>query len=353
MNSDAVVIVSAGLVSPVGLSLPETAAAARARIGRLREIDWFDRRQEAFIVGRVPEEGLPPLAGALAGQPLQAREARMLRMAQVALEEAVAPLKGVAGPLPLLLGLPEQHTTLPIQPAAFLKHLAVQAPGLVDAGRSVAATRGRAAGLMALREGASRLRRGDSGFVLVGGVDSLVDPYVLGTLDLQGRVRNSVNNDGFSPAEGAAMLLLSLDSTAMAQGLQPLAQLLAAANGHEPGHLYAEEPYRGEGLAAAFAALLAEAPPPQPIASVYCSFNGERYWAREYGVARLRQSHAFAPEHAMEHPAECFGDLGAAHGPALAALAAHGLRHGYRRAPCLVFASSDHGDRSASLLAAA
>jgi len=353
MSTQHVVIVSAGLVSPVGLSLPETAAATRARVARLREIDWYDRRQEPFIVGQVPDDGLPPLADALAGLSLQAREARMLRLAHVALEEATSPLQGQAGPLPLLLGLPEQHTTLPIRPGAFLQHLATQAPGLVDAARSVAAARGRAAGLMALREAVARLQRGDSAFVLVGGVDSLVDPYVLGTLDLQGRVRNSVNNDGFSPAEGAAMLLLSLASTALAQGLRPLAQLLGTANGHEAGHLYADEPYKGEGLAAAFATLLAEARPAEPIACVVCSFNGERYWAREYGVARLRQSHAFAAEHGMEHPAECFGDLGAAHGPALAALAAHGVGHGYRRGPCLAFASSDHGDRAASLLVAA
>ena len=353
MSAQDVVIVSAGLVSPVGLSLPETAAAARGRVARLREIDWYDRRQEAFIVGQVPDDGLPPLADTLAGLPMQAREARMLRLAHVALEEALAPLQGQDGPLPLLLGLPEQHTTRPIKPGAFLHHLAAQAPGLVDAQRSIAAARGRAAGLVALREGVVRLRRGDSAFVLVGGVDSLVDPYVLGALDLEGRVRNSVNNDGFSPAEGAAVLLLALAPTAQAQGLQPLARLLGTAHGHEPGHLYADEPYKGEGLAAAFATLLAEAPPPEPIASVFCSFNGERYWAREYGVARLRQSQAFAAEHAVEHPAECFGDLGAAHGPALAALAAHGVCQGYRRAPCLVFASSDHGDRAASLLVAA
>ena len=48
----------------------------------------------------------------------------MLRMAQVAIEEALAPLQGKAGPIPLLLGLPEQHTTLPLQPKKFLAQLA-------------------------------------------------------------------------------------------------------------------------------------------------------------------------------------------------------------------------------------
>lgn len=351
MAQDPIVIASAGVVTPIGLSLAETAAAARARVARLHEIDWMDRRFQPFIVGTVPDEGLPDLAPPLAEQPLQFREARMLRLAHVALEEAMAPLQGQRGRVPLLLGLPEQHTTQPLQPRKFLERLDQQLPGLLDLGRSLAVPRGRAAGLMALREASTRLQRGDSPYLLVGGVDTLVDLYVLGTLDLQGRVRNEVNSDGFSPSEGAAFLLLCQASTARNHGLQPLATLLGAAQGQEPGHLYADQPYLGEGLAGAFATLLAEAPPPQPIASVYASFNGERYWAREFGVARLRQSASFEPDHQMEHPAECFGDLGSAHGPALAALAAHGLRHGYRPAPCLVYASSDHGDRAASLLA--
>ena len=350
MTAPAVVIASAGVISPVGLSLAETAASTRARLARLREIDWRDRRFEPFIVGTVPDDGLPPLADSLTALPLQRREARMLRMAHAALEETLAPLQGRAGPVPLLLGLPEQHTTRPLDPKSFIAHLDEQAPGLLDVQRSAAAARGRAAGLMALREATARLLRSDCPWLLVGGVDCLVDPYVLGTLDLQGRIRNEINSDGFSPSEGAAFLLLSLASTAQAHGIKPLAQVLGSAQGHEPGHLASDEPYLGEGLAATVAALLTEAPPQQPIASVYCSFNGERYWAREYGVTRLRHNAQFDNDHLMEHPAECFGDMGSAHGPALAALAAHGLRHGYRSGPCLVFASSDHGDRAATLL---
>ena len=350
MNPTDLVIASAGVVTPIGLSLAETAASARARVARIREIDWRDRRFEPFIVGTVPDDGLPDLAEGLTELPLQYRESRMLRLAHVALEEALAPLQGKAAPVPLLLGLPEQHTTVPLSPKKFLMHLDMQVPGALDVERSMAVSRGRAGGLMALPEAAGRLARGDSPFVLVGGVDCLVDLYVLGTLDLQGRIRNEVNSDGFSPSEGAAFLLLSLASTAQAHGLTPLAHVLGYAHGQETGHIYADEKYLGEGLATTFANLLSEAPPPQPIGSVYSSFNGERYWAREFGVARLRQAHAFAPDHQMEHPAECFGDMGSAQGPALAALAAHGVQQGYRQAPCLVYASSDHGDRAASLL---
>jgi 3-oxoacyl-[acyl-carrier-protein] synthase-1 len=186
--------------------------------------------------------------------------------------------------------------------------------------------------------------------VLIGGVDSLVDLYVLGTLDMQGRIRNEVNSDGFSPAEGAAFLLLCTAETARRRSLKGDIIVLGSAFGQEPGHIYADAPYLGEGLAGAVSMLLAETPPPQPIGCVYSSFNGERYWGREYGVARLRNTAAFAEDHQMEHPAECFGDLGAAHGPMLAALAVHGLIHGYRPSPCLVYASSDYGERGAVLL---
>jgi 3-oxoacyl-[acyl-carrier-protein] synthase-1 len=352
-----IAIVSAGAVTAVGLTLAETAASARARVARLREIAWRDRRFEPFIVGGVPEAGLPPLAAALATRGLQSREARMLRLAQVALEDALGPSEAVAGlgldaehPLPLLLGLPEHHTTQPIEPQRFIQRLALQTDLPLDIKRSVAVPRGRAAALMGLREAAARLQRGDTPFVLVGGVDTLVDLYVLGTLDLEGRVRNEVNSDGLVPGEGAGFLLLCTAETAQQRGLQPLAWLQGAATGQEAGHLYAEEPYLGEGLAATFAALLAEAPPATPISCVYASFNGERYWAREYGVARLRAAAAFDPDHAVEHPAETFGDLGAAHGAVLAAVAAAGVSAGYRKSPCLIFASSDHADRAAALI---
>jgi 3-oxoacyl-[acyl-carrier-protein] synthase I len=350
MATDDVVIAHAGVVSPVGLSLPETAASARARLARVQEIEWRDRRFEPFIVGSVPDDGLPPLVDALAALSLHYREARMVRLAHVALEETLTPLLGKAAPMPLLLGLPEQHTTQALDPKKFLSYLTMQLPEQLDIERSLAVPRGRASGLMAMRQASARLRRGDCPFVLVGGVDCLVDLSVLSTLDMQGRIRNEINSDGFSPSEGAAFLLLSLASTAKTYGLRPMAAVLGSAQGHEPGHLYSDEKYLGEGLATTFATLLAEAPPPQPIGTVYCSFNGERYWAREFGVAMLRQSRAFVAEHQMEHPAECFGDMGSAQGPTLAALAAHGMHHGYRPAPCLVFASSDYGDRAASLL---
>jgi 3-oxoacyl-[acyl-carrier-protein] synthase-1 len=354
-----IVIASAGVVTPVGLSLAETAASARAKVAMLREIEWRDRRFEPFIVGRVPDDGLPPLAPALAGQSISSREVRLLCLAQVAIEEVMAGVPAdklglsPTRPLPVLLALPEHHTTTPIQPELFVRRLAVQTGLPLDIARSAAVPRGSAVAVMALREAANRLAQGGVDWVLVGGVDSLVDPFVLGTLDLEGRIRNEINNDGFSPAEGAGFLLLCSAETALRVGIRPLVQVLGAASGLEAGHLYAEDNYLGEGLAGAFASLFAATTPPTAIATVYTSFNGEHYWAREWGVSRLRWARYFEADHAIEHPAEVFGDLGAAHGAVMTAIAAQGVRQGTCRSPCLVYASSDHADRAVTLLASA
>lgn len=343
-------IVGAGLVTPIGLSLAESAPSARARVARLRAIDWLDRRFEPFIVGTVPDDGLPELNVALAGQPIQSRESRMLRMAHAAIADAMNALPALTAPPPLLLGLPEHHTAVPVVAERFLQRLALQSGPCVDLGASISAPRGRAAGLMALKQAERIIAGGQRPFVLVGGVDSLVDPYVLGNFDNSERVRGENVSDGFSPSEGAAFLLLADPDAARALSLTPLAILAAAATGQEPGHLYSEAPYLGEGLAAAVGEALEGADIPAPISTIYSSFNGERYWAREFGVARIRNAAAFADDAQMEHPAECFGDLGAAHGVALAALASHALAQGYRRGPALVYASSDHADRAAAVL---
>ena len=345
-----VVIAAAGLVCAAGLSLTESAAAARARLGCMAEIPWLDRRFEPFIVARVPDDGLPSLAESLTDVPLQPREARMLRLAHAALADLFAGLPADLPAVPLLLGLGEDHATLPIEPARFVRQLAAQAGSCFEPAGSIAAPRGRAAGLMALCQAASRIEAGQAEWMLVGGVDSLIDPYVLGTLDRAGRIRGETVSDGFTPGEGAAFVLLASETAVRSHGRVPLARVAGCGIGSEPGHLYSDQPYLGDGLAAAVGRAVEAAAPEAPIQTVYCSFNGERYWAREFGIARIRNAGRFAADNRMEHPAECFGDLGAAHGVSLAALAAHGLGAGYRAGPLLAYASSDRGDRAAVVL---
>ena len=78
--------------------------------------------------------------------------------------------------------------------------------------------------------------------------------------------------------------------------------------------------------------------------------NGESVWAKEWGTAFIRNRARFDENAEMNHPAEYYGDPGAAAGPLMAGLALTGLHRGYLKGPVLVFTSSDHGQRAAVLL---
>jgi 3-oxoacyl-[acyl-carrier-protein] synthase I len=216
--------------------------------------------------------------------------------------------------------------------------------------RSEAMFRGRAGGLRALARAVDWLQAGHP-FVIAGGVDTFRDLYVLGTLDMEQRLKSDVNLDGFIPSEGAAFLLLARSDAPDAGTTRPLATLSGFGAGVETGHMYSDQPYRGDGLAALLTATFAGGA--GPVGDVYSSMNGESHWAKEWGVAFMRNRARFAEDHGMHHPADCQGDTGAAAGPLMVGLAVLGVREGYRRAPTLVYASSDRGERAAVIVTAA
>jgi len=115
----------------------------------------------------------------------------------------------------------------------------------------------------------------------------------------------------------------------------------------EPGHFYSDKPYRGDGLSEAFRQAFRDYSG-DPIKAVYGSMNGENYWVKEYGVAMTRNHSFFDEKVEHEHPADCYGDMGAATGPILMGLAAQGLLKQARGlATYLVYSSSDGSWRAA------
>jgi 3-oxoacyl-[acyl-carrier-protein] synthase I len=348
MAQSDVALMGLGMVSAVGLSPAEVAAAVRAGSMRLSESAIMDRRFQPVTLAEVPDDGLPPLHPQLESAGLTSREARLLRLAQPALQQCIEALPAGAAPPPLILALPENETTRPLDEQRFLDVLATQA-GVFDRSRSEAMFRGRAGGLRAIARAVDWLHAGHP-IVIAGGVDSFRDLYVLGTMDMEQRLKSDANLDGFIPGEGAAFLLLAR-SGAASGGARPLAMLSGFGAGLEPGHLYSDQPYRGDGLAALVTTALAACA--EPVGDVYSSMNGESHWAKEWGIAFLRNRARFAEDHGMHHPADCHGDTGAAAGPLMVGLAALGVRDGYRRSPSLVYASSDRGERTAVVVTAA
>jgi len=340
------VIVGIGMMTSVGLSAQETAASVRAGVTRHTESALCDKSFEPFILARVLEDGMPPLTDEVDALPgLAHREVRMLRLATRPLIEAMG-AADTSAPVPLMLALPATETTRPLDPYAFLKNLGMQTEGIIDEDKSTLITDGRAGGLLAVGKAAELIQSGQSTICLAGGVDSYMPPYILGQLDQEGRIQSANTLDGFIPGEGAGFILLADRAAAERAGLQPLATIFAPASGLEEGHIYSDAAYQGEGLAGAMTEFLEQRNGRPPIAEVYSSMNGENHWAKEWGVSYLRNSSSFTEEYGMRHPADCFGDTGAACGPLMIALATVGINAGYRQSPCLVYCSSDRGTRS-------
>lgn len=347
MAAPSVVVVGMGMMTPVGLTTKETVAAVRSGTMLFAEAPIRDHRSEPFTLAEVIEDGLPDLVDEVSQAPgLTSREARMLRLATMPIRECLKPLEpGTAAP-GLVLALPESQTTIPLDGKRFLQLLAQQTRNAFNRKQCAAPHVGRAGGLAAIGQAAETIRQGKARFILAGGVDTYRDPYVLGTLDMEKRVKSAVHIDGFIPGEGAGFVLLAALDAAQEAGLAPLASISPVFQDMEPGHLYSNEPYRGNGLAMAVEKLAASGSAGAPIAEVYSSMNGESHWAKEWGVSFIRNKAAFLPEHATHHPADCLGDTGAASGPIMLGLAVYCMQNHQARSPALIYCSSDRGQRA-------
>jgi 3-oxoacyl-[acyl-carrier-protein] synthase-1 len=355
MSAIAARIAGIGMMTPIGDCAAQTASSFRTGICRYRESSVYNKRFQPMRLALLPEDALPPLAEPVqAIQGMTSRRARMLRLATPALAEALADLDPEIRPA-LFLAVPE---TLPQMPtgvdADFLGHLAAQTGARFDTAKSHMYALGRAGGMHALQGALDALSAGAS-HVLLGGVDSYLDLLLLGTLDQQDRVLAEGVMDGFCPGEGAAFLLLTqaalptpIDpSKPTGSAKPPHCVLLPPGLADEPGHRYSQEPYRGDGLANAIRAAL----PPlagQKVRTVLASLNGENFGAKEWGVAYMRNKPGFEEPLRFDHPADCFGDTGAANGPLLLGLAVIGIQNGWLPSPCLVYGSSDQEQRGAA-----
>lgn len=362
-------ILGVGMVTPVGLSARQTAASVRTGIGRLEESYVTDRYGEMMVMGLVDAGELPALNEDLAepdepARELSPRQERLARLAAPALLEALASHGDALArmSLPLLLALPEAHPeTRQAVGAEMLEVLATQTERRFDPELSRTYALGRAGGFAALDDaldllaGAGRRldRRQAVPLVVVGGVDSYLDLGLLYALDGEGRLRTGEVADGFVPGEGAAFMLLGPPGSAARAGRQAIARIIGVGRACEPGHIYSSEPNRGDGLAAAFRALFERAggAPNRNVARVYAGLNGESFWAKEWGVAQIRCAGRLRDRLRVQHPADCFGDAGAALGLVMLGLAAMDLARGRIDGDCLVWGGADRGERGAALLA--
>ena len=333
------------MITAVGANATMTAAAVRAGVSGYRASRFFTQgTRQPITMAQIPSEILQsPAFDFDEGS----YDNLLIIMALLAMREALG-TRAIKRPLPLLLTVPEAT-----EPAGDPKRLIAvlcqqkDLPLTANGVRYLAS--GRAGGIEGLALAQHVLTQQKAEFVLIGGSDSHAKLARLRPLETDGRLLTPANRDGFAPGEGAGFVLLTRDPAHAQVRDGYTVALRQPASGEEAGHLRSSEPYRAEGLDHVFKQVL-QGYAGDRIETVYASLNGEHYFAKEYGVAFVRNSRYFHDKVELQHPADCLGDLGAATGAVLVGLAAEDLwkRPGARAA--LVYCASDGPMRAGVLV---
>lgn len=345
MASPILYIAGMGMITPLGPNVATTVAAVNAGISAYQQSRYYAASGNPITMAEVPAEIFDGFEAEIdEGESYNEQYDHMIKMAIVALEETCSN-QSIEQPIPLVLAMPELDISPAIKHSLLIRNLANNCPRWVSPALSRVCHSGRVAGIESI-EFAFKYLCDKYDRILVGGSDSHSDYARLTPLDDMGRLLTIGSADSFAPGEAASFLLLTRHP-----------ELAQVRNGHiialhqpgiaeELGHLFSKETYRGDGLDQAFKKALAHHTENR-IHSIYSSMNGENHWAKEYGVAYLRNKAVFADPVRVEHPADCYGDLGAATATTLIALAAEHLHSHKNIYKHLVYSSSDTAMRAA------
>ncbi|RZA08897.1 MAG: hypothetical protein EOO68_01480 [Moraxellaceae bacterium] len=354
MTADIFYIAGMGMVSPLGGTMAQTYAAIKANISGYASSDYFTRAFEPVTLAKIPDDFFTAnddhincltYANKLEVMALQAiRDA----CGQCSFDAVV----------PTLLALPDfAENTQPLLIGDFnnlAQAIVQQCAPWVDAKFFRSLSGGRVGGFEALDFAYKYLVEGAQDYILIGAADSHMHLQRLDDLENDNRLLSALNSDAFIPGEGACFILLTtrIEFAMQHQGCVVAVHRPGLAD--EQGHLNSDRPCLGQGLDTAFKMALQQyiqkSPATGKISALYSSINGERYWAKELGVARLRNQAAFINSAQLHHPADCVGDLGAATATELMALAAMDLLKSPESAAVMVTSSSDFSRRAAVVL---
>ncbi len=336
-------IAASGLVTAVGGCSEQTLSSVNAGISGYRLSRFMNTQGYEITAARVDDYHLPELHESVEIDP-KTRTARCLQLAEIAFKELESKCT-IDQHLSLMMALPEDYPDMEPLADDFTTLLSKQVDYVFNPDKSAEFSYGRAAGIAALHGAIALFEDSSVSQVLIGGVDCLSLDACLRSLDSNERALATARMDAFAPGEAAVFLLLERNH----QKSSYLHEFATPGFAQEPGHRYSEEIFRGDGLSSAIQQALQDLGD-QKIRSVYCTLNGENLSAKEWGVAALRCNENLDDNLHMVHPADCFGDIGAAFGPVLLALASQSVEQGQIPSPALVWSSADAAFRSAVVI---
>jgi 3-oxoacyl-[acyl-carrier-protein] synthase-1 len=351
MNTiDSLYIAAIGMVTPIGFNAQMTHSSLKAGISAYGDSPYATPQFIPIKMALIPEGALPAIDENIDACRHYSRwQNHLIQLAHAGLSEVFLDYKKEQK-IPLLMACPEQYRDcLNPLPKGFLSSLIQQTGLAICPDYSSMIHCGRAGGIDVIDRALKIFEQTDFEEIVIGGVDSFQRTELLHLLHSQGRLAGPNIAQGFVPGEASAFIRLSRNPVSVFSAKKVIS-LNKPGISQEQGHLYSEEVYRGDGLALAVTRALNNTPQPI-IHSVYQTMNGEAYWAKELGVAMTRNSKRFSNQLKQQHPADCYGDIGAASAAVLIGLAALDLTTQESNTAHLISCSSDLQYRGAITLA--
>lgn len=333
----AVAILGAGMVTPVGFDATASCAAMRVGIDGFAETR-FMFAGEWLIGAAVPFE-----------ERWRGRE-KHLQMLVPALRECLVQADAVStGEIPVFLAVAELDRPGRLDDIDdTLLRDAGERLGVAFHPDSAVIAGGRTAGAEAL-DCARRAVAMGRPRAIVAGVDGFLNGQTLADYEKRRRLLTADNSDGFIPGEAAAAVLIGPASPA-GRDLELLC--LGIGFAQETATVESGEPLRGDGLAQAFRAALADAGVDwSQVDYQIAALSGEQYGFKEAALAGLKTIRPVKHGFDLWHPGDCIGEIGSAVVPCMLGIAVASARKGYAPGPgVLCHAGDDDGRRAAIAL---
>ncbi|MCE9529811.1 MAG: hypothetical protein K8T89_01520 [Planctomycetes bacterium] len=326
-------ILASGMTTGVGLSAPAACAAIRCGVTSVVETKFMIRGQ--WVMGCMV-----PLANPRRGV------AKLVQMLVPALRECLAAASAKQAQIPLVLCLSEAERPgrLDDLDEEILNALRAELGEFHPSSAIVA--KGKVSGAHALQMARNLIQNERVPCVLIAGVDSYLTAATIEAYFAKRRLLTEDNSDGFIPGEAAAAVLLGPSKG----GAEMLIRGIGFAQ--EKSVIDGDEPLRGDGMAQAFRAACTDGGCTlDEVDYRLTDLNGEQFYFKEAALAIARTIRKVKPVFDLWHPVDCVGEIGAAIGPCVFAVALAAARKNY--APgrgVLCHFANDDGQRAAVIL---
>ena len=327
-------ILSAGMVTAVGLDRAASCAAMRGSIDGFQETRFATGEDEWLIGAPVPLPrnwiGEKRLAHLAAGAVVDALDGHWAELGRVLLV--------------LCLAEPDRPGRLINDVERFAAKVR-EFSGLSLDTKTYVAEHGRPAGFVALDRARAALIDGTADTAVIVGVDSLLTGQAVAHFNNQSRLLTPANSNGFLPGEAAAAILCvpGKPTHFALTGLGLAREKASIYNGldEDGAHL----PLRGDGMTAAYKkAMDAAGVSLAKIEYRLSDLIGETYFFKQTALAALRLERGRSEFQDLWSPAETLGNIGAAVVPLMIGWALEAFEKGYDPgSPLLIEASGDDG----------